>query len=383
MAKIVLAMSGGVDSSVAAALLLREGHSVTGLFMRHDNAVENPCFSEDSTAVNTCSSPRDEADARAVAEKLGIPLTVMNFHDEFQQIKQYFVREYVCGRTPNPCVMCNAKIKFGKIVDFADRVGAEFVATGHYARVEAAETGDFHLCTGLDATKDQSYVLFGIRRELLPRLKFPLGTFRKSEIREIAAEIGLTVAKKRDSQEICFVPDKDHAKFVRDYVSRQKMAFSSESATNEDPQDVIFRDTAGKFVLTDGTVVGAHVGIEKYTIGQRKGLGLAFGEPRYVVRLERETNRVVLGTHEDLARTKLVAGGANWLIPEAEIKPGAAFTCEVKIRYSTPALLAMVTPRENGTFLVEFHAPFFGIAPGQAAVCYRGPRLLGGGWIQE
>lgn len=360
--KLVLAMSGGVDSSVAAALLLREGYDVTGLFMRHGNLAEN------QKTGNSCSSPQDEADARAVAEKLGIPLHVMNFHEEFQQIMAYFVREYTQCRTPNPCVMCNARIKFGKIVDFADEIGAETVATGHYARVLAGENGDFHLCTGLDGSKDQSYVLFGIRRTLLPRLKFPLGAFRKAEIREIAAELGLTVAGKRDSQEICFVPGKDHAKFVREYIS---------SGNGE------FRDTAGEFVLTDGTVVGTHAGIEKYTIGQRKGLGLAFGEPRYVVRLEAETNRVVLGTHAELARNSLTAAGANWLVLDAEVQPGAAFACEVKIRYRTPALPATVTVGENGSFRVDFAQPVHGIAPGQAAVCYRGETVLGGGWIEN
>lgn len=363
--KIVLAMSGGVDSSVAAALLLREGYDVTGLFMRHENASEN------QVAGNSCSSPQDEADARAVAEKLGIPLSVVSFREEFAQIMAYFVQEYTQCRTPNPCVMCNARIKFGKIVDFADRIGAEYVATGHYTRILENETGDFHLCTGLDRSKDQSYVLFGIRRALLPRLKFPLGAFRKAETREIAAELGLMVAGKRDSQEICFVPDKDHAKFVREYVSRQNTEFGAN-----------FRDTTGEFVTTDGTVVGTHAGIEKYTIGQRKGLGLAFGEPRYVVRLEPETNRIVLGTHEELARNSLTAAGANWLVPDAEMVPGAVFPCEVKIRYRTPAFPATVTVGENGSFRVDFAQPVHGIAPGQAAVCYRGETVMGGGWIE-
>lgn len=371
MSKIILAMSGGVDSSVAAALLLRQGHDVTGLFMQHENVFTNSISVQNNlTALNSCSSPTDEADARAVAEKLGIPLHIVSFRDEFQQIIEYFVDEYTQGRTPNPCVMCNAKIKFGKIVDFADEIGAKYVATGHYARVVATENGEFQLCTGMDASKDQSYVLFGIHRELLSRLKFPLGTFQKSEIREIAAEFGLSVAKKRDSQEICFVPNKNHAEFVQKYVAQRH------GESN-------FRNTAGEFVTTDGKVLGPHAGIEKYTIGQRKGLGLAFGQPRYVVRLERDTNRVVLGVHEELARTSLTAGGANWLVQDMEIPPGAAFPCEVKIRYRTPAFPAFVTPGENGTFRVNFAQPVYGIAPGQAAVCYCGERLLGGGWIED
>ena len=374
MPKIVLAMSGGVDSSVAAELLLREGHQVVGLFMRHE-----------------CSGPRDEADARSVAEKLGIPLHVVSFRDDFQEIVEYFVTEYTSGRTPNPCAVCNAKIKFRKFIDFADSVGAEFVATGHYARIlskepemecsaisgsdgsvfrhlsRSADCAALHprLFKSVDATKDQSYVLFGIRREILPRLIFPLGNFLKSEIRQIAEEIGLPVARKKDSQEICFVPEKDHAKFVREYLAHR--------GTSDEIQK-----PAAEFVMTDGKVVGRHEGIEKYTVGQRKGLGLAFGEPRYVVRLERETNRVVLGTYAELAREWLEAAGANWLIPP----PQEIFSCEVKIRYRTPAVPATVTPGENGAFRVDFAAPVHGVAPGQAVVCYDGERVLGGGWIQ-
>ena len=345
MPKIVLAMSGGVDSSVAAAMLQRAGHEVTGLFMRHGV----------TSGENACSSPRDEADAAAVAEKLGIPFHVVSFESEFQKVVAYFVETYLAGRTPNPCAVCNAKIKFGKIVEFADTLGAEFIATGHYARIGVSE-----LRMGVDAGKDQSYVLFGIRRELLPRLMFPVGEFRKAEIRQIAEEIGLSVAKKRDSQEICFVPDKDHAKFIEEYTA--------------------CRQPAGEFITTDGKIVGSHEGLAKYTIGQRKGLGLAFGSPRYVVRLEPETNRVVLGMYEELAQSSLEAADANWLIPP----PTEPFSCEVKIRYRTPAVAATVFPGEDGsTFRVEFASPIHGIAPGQAAVCYQGERLLGGGFILE
>ncbi len=381
MSRIVLAMSGGVDSSVAAWLLKREGHEVIGVFMRHGGEIERQCTAESAVRSRQgCCSAADAADARRVAEMLGIPFYALNFEREFSRIIDYFVAEYTAGRTPNPCIVCNTWLKFGKLFEYADSVGAEFVGTGHYARLMDFENGEIGLCRGLDESKDQSYVLFGIERKLLPRLKFPIGAYRKEEIRRIAEQLGLRVAQKRDSQEICFIPDRDHARFVREKSGK--------------------RDTAGDFVTSRGEIVGHHAGYEAFTIGQRKGLGVAFGEPRYVMRIEPETRRVVLGTLEELTCRELTASRANWLLPVAMLSKKAAaqsserhaerrdreetapFSCQVKIRYRSRAFAAEVAPLPENRFHVRFTEPVRGVAPGQAAVCYRDDRVLGGGWIE-
>ncbi|MGD0899364.1 MAG: tRNA 2-thiouridine(34) synthase MnmA [Thermoguttaceae bacterium] len=354
MSRVVLAMSGGVDSSVAAWLLQEAGHEVIGLFMRHGLPAE--------ARKQGCCSVADAADARRTALRLGIPFYSVDFQHEFDRIVRYFVAEYTAGRTPNPCVVCNTWLKFGKLFEYADSVGAQWVATGHYARLLAGEDGQAALYRGCDAAKDQSYVLWGIHAQRLPRLLFPVGQHHKGEIRRIARRLGLDhLADKPDSQEICFVPDGDHARLVR----RQRGA----------------GDASGEIVLTDGTVVGRHDGLERFTVGQRRGLRIAFGEPRYVVRLERATRRVVVGTREELARRELTASGANWLAlpPEAGI---AGFTAEVKIRYRSPPIAAVVDILPSDRFRVKFQRPCYGVAPGQAAVCYQGDRVLGGGWIE-
>jgi tRNA-uridine 2-sulfurtransferase len=401
MSRVVLAMSGGVDSSVAAWLLRQQGHEVIGLFMRHgqDATCEAPTGQPRSTKQGCCSAA-DAADARRVADQLGISFYVVNFEHEFARIVDYFVAQYTAGRTPNPCIVCNTWLKFGKLLEYADQVGADCVATGHYARLVPLPDGQIALCRGLDPTKDQSYVLFGIPRHLLGRLKFPVGEHRKAEIRRIAEQLGLHVAAKRDSQEICFVPDQDHARFVR----QRRGVF----------------DTSGDIVTTAGAVVGHHDGFERFTIGQRKGLRLAFGEPRYVVRIEPDSRRVVIGTQDELARDELVAAEANWLIEEkgdggrgkgeaeaeapqpaarrddtASVPPSAfplppsafslppsAFPAQVKIRYRSRPADAMVTRLAGDRFHVRFSSPCLGIAPGQAAVCYQDDRVLGGGWIE-
>ncbi|NLX96615.1 MAG: tRNA 2-thiouridine(34) synthase MnmA [Rhodopirellula sp.] len=362
MSRIVMAMSGGVDSSVAAWLLREQGHDVVGVFMRHGiQAEKTSCVGgkEGSAHKQGCCSAADAEDARRVADRLGIPFYALNFEAEFSRIVDYFVDEYIVGRTPNPCVVCNTWLKFGKLFTYADGIGAEQVATGHYARLlVTGVTNPPALCRGLDASKDQSYVLFGIGRLFLPRLCLPLGAYHKGEIRRMAADLGLRVAEKRDSQEICFIPDQDHARFVR--------------GQRDSP------DTSGEIVTTDGTVVGRHDGLERFTIGQRKGLGIAFGEPRFVVRLEAETRRVVVGTREELARKELTAGEANWLIDP----PSDVFRCHVKMRYRTAAFAATVEPLGGDRFHVAFDEPCYGVAPGQAAVCYQEDRVLGGGWIE-
>jgi tRNA-specific 2-thiouridylase len=363
MARVVLAMSGGVDSSVSAWLLRQQGYEVVGVFMRHGVMAEEACRvpGEGKGHKQGCCSAADAADARRVAQRLDIPFYALNFEEDFGQIIDYFVDEYTAGRTPNPCVVCNTWLKFGRLFDYADSIGAEAVATGHYARLVPQPGSDVPaLCRGVDLWKDQAYVLFGIDRRLLRRMRFPVGEHQKDEIRRIAAELGLRVADKRDSQEICFVPDQDHARLVRERRGDQD------------------RDTSGEIVTTDGTVVGRHDGLERFTIGQRKGLRIAFGEPRYVVRLEAATRRVVVGTYDELARRELVAAKANWLVDD----PAEPFSCQVKIRYRSRPMDAWVEPLADRRFRVEFAEPCHGVAPGQAAVCYQGDRVLGGGWIE-
>lgn len=360
--RVVLAMSGGVDSSVSAWLLQQQGYEVVGVFMRHGVGLSGgnetvDLATESANLAKTCCSAADAADARRVADRLGMAFYVLNFQEEFEQLIEYFVQEYISGRTPNPCIVCNRWLKFGKLFEYADRIGAEYVATGHYARILPAADG-LGLFRAVDETKDQSYVLFGIPRDRLGRILLPLGHSRKMEIRQLAAQLGLRVAEKTESQEICFVPDQDHARLVRE--RRPGL------------------DTSGPIVTTDGRVVGRHPGIEHFTIGQRKGLRVALGQRRFVVRIEPQTHTVVIGSHDELARWELTATDANWLIPT----PDRPFEADVKIRYRTPAVPATVTPLGPDQFQVRFHQPCYGVAPGQAAVCYRGDQVLGGGWIQ-
>ncbi len=392
MSRIVLAMSGGVDSCVSAYLLCAAGHDVIGVFMRHGETVEAasctstvaeppstlPIVAARSAHKQGCCSAGDAADARRVADRLDIPFYALDLSSDFGRIVDYFVAEYQAARTPNPCVMCNTWLKFGKLFEYADSVGAEFVATGHYARLErpaagwhwqakSASAGPVELAgadeavpllrRGLDTSKDQSYVLFGVARSLLPRMMFPVGGHRKEEIRRIARELDLRVADKKDSQEICFVAAGEHADFVRRRGGAD--------------------ETSGEIVTTAGTVVGRHEGIESFTIGQRKGLGVAFGEPRYVVRLEAESHRVVIGMRDELARDKFFADRTNWLAGE----PIAPFRCLAQIRYNSKAVAATVEPLADRHIQVHLDDPQIGVAPGQAVVCYDGDRVLGGGWI--
>jgi tRNA-specific 2-thiouridylase len=382
MTRIVLAMSGGVDSSVAAHLLTAEGHDVIGVFMRHGEASPAACGLEQGAGSREserasfdsmlhaprsplhhkqgCCTAADAEDARRVADKLGIPFYALNLQAEFSQIIDYFVSEYTSGRTPNPCVQCNNWIKFGKLFDYADSVGAEFVATGHYARLETRNDGSVALLRGVDASKDQSYVLFGIRSQLLPRMMLPVGHYEKPAIRSIAAELGLRVAEKKDSQEICFVTRGRYDEFVR---GRRQT------------------DTAGQLVTTDGNVLAEHEGIESFTVGQRKGLGVAMGDRKFVVRIEPDSRRVVIGDRGDLYGRELTARDCNWMTRVM----GEPRRCFAQIRYNAAAQPATMTLLPEQRLQVTFDGPQFAITPGQAVVCYDSvdnQQVLGGGWIE-
>ena len=365
--RVVLAMSGGVDSSAAAVILREQGYYVIGLFMRSGASEETACSSESGllpivskpSHKQGCCSASDAADARRVADALDIPFHALNFQDAFGRIKDYFADEYLAGRTPNPCVMCNNWLKFGKLWDFAKQVGAEKIASGHYARVSLTANEPWpSLLRGVDEDKDQSYVLFGLDKRLLPHVLFPVGDRDKQSIRELARQTGLRVADKPDSQEICFVPDHDYAGFIR--------RFRGEF------------DTAGDLVDSAGNVLGKHTGYEQFTIGQRRGIGVAFGEPRYVIAVEADTKQVVVGTREELARTDLSADRINWLV-EPPTKP---IQCRAKIRYLHEGAAAEVEPLDSNRVRVQFAEAQYGVAPGQAVVFYEGDRVLGGGWIQ-
>jgi tRNA-specific 2-thiouridylase len=363
--RVVLAMSGGVDSSAAAVLLHEQGYEVIGLFMR-SGETETACALPSTSllpVVNApahrqgCCSSEDAADARRVADRLGITFHSLNMKDDFRRIKDYFADEYLAGRTPNPCVQCNNWLKFGKLWEFAQQVGASYIATGHYARIREVAPGDWGLFRGDDDNKDQSYVLFGIRRELLPNILLPIGTFEKPAIRELARESGLRVADKKDSYEICFVPDQDYAGFLKRYRGHE--------------------GTAGDFVDQSGEVLGHHEGYEHFTVGQRKGLGIAFGEPRFVIRIDPATRQVVLGQREDLASVRIQVRELNWMSDRSS----DSFRCGVKVRYRQQSEPCTVNVHSSGEATVTPDSPIFGVAPGQAAVFYDGDRVLGGGWI--
>lgn len=345
--RVCIGMSGGVDSSVAASLLKKQGYDVIGLTFRN---WPQDCMSR---AEDKCCGPQAVTDARMVAHSIGIPHYVVDEIDTFQRdVIDYFVAEYKNGRTPNPCIVCNEKVKFGSLLRKAEALGAERVATGHYARIE--HNGRYQLRKGLDDHKDQSYFLFSLRQDQLARSLMPLGGLSKEETRAIAAELGLKTKDKVESQEICFVPDKDYGRFLKDGAH--------------------VPDRRGEIVTRAGKVLGTHAGVQYFTIGQREGLNLG-GQPKplYVVELDAKTDRVIVGSAEDLMRTEFRVANCMWSAIEI---PAAPVEVTVKIRYNHKGCPAIV----EGD-MVRLREPQRAITPGQAAVFYRDDLVLGGGWI--
>ncbi len=344
-------MSGGVDSSVAAYLLTRDGYDCIGCTMK--------LCPDDVAHEGGCCTADDAADARSVARRVGIPFHVFNMTDDFRrEVIDRFVSRYLAGRTPNPCVDCNRTMKFALLRRRGEELGYDCLATGHYARIEYRD-GRWTLRKARDPSKDQSYVLYHLTQVELAKTLFPLGDLTKSEARALAAENGFLNAAKPDSQDICFVPDGDYAAVIARYTGKT--------------------EPEGDFVLPDGSVIGRHKGISRYTVGQRRGLGVAYSEPLYVKRILVAENKVLLGRDEDLYGTSCDVSDVNWIAGET---PSAPVRCAVKIRYRQTEQPATVTPLEGGRAHVEFESPQRAITPGQSAVFYDGDEVLGGGEIE-
>jgi tRNA-uridine 2-sulfurtransferase len=355
--RVVVGMSGGVDSSATAALLLEQGYDVVGITLK---LWPQDCVSR---AEDKCCGPQAVTDARAVCHTLGIPYYLVDEAAEFQtKVIQYFAAEYKAGRTPNPCVLCNQNLKFGRLLERADQLGAQYVATGHFARVEPSAqpegAGRTLLKRGRDLRKDQSYFLFSLRQNQLSRALFPLGEKTKADTRAVARHCQLKTADKEESMEICFVPDKDYGAFLQQANLAQKHR--------------------GEIVDLRGQVLGHHEGIEFYTIGQRKGLGLSSPRPFYVIELDADANRVIVGEDSDLERDEFIAERCNWIPFE---NPPESLPATVKLRYAHAGAAATVTPLPGGRARVKLALPQRAITPGQAAVFYQDDLVLGGGWI--
>lgn len=375
-AKVVVAMSGGVDSSVAAAMLKEAGCEVIGVTMHlwdYDRVGGNAQFE------HGCCTVEDRNDARVVAGRLGIPYYVVDFREEFERgVISNFVSEYVQGRTPNPCVACNSRVKFGVLLDRARELGADYVATGHYARVAldgiADQAGRLVLKRGVDENKDQSYALWEMTQDELARTAFPVGMLTKAQTREIAERLAPRVAAKKDSYEICFIQDRGHERFLKEWTANHPVNTDEGLLAIEDPI------RPGPIVDTSGHVLGEHRGHPLYTIGQRKGLGLAAGRPVYVVDILPDTNTIVVGDDEDLLSDRLIADGVNWHTEDA---PAGEVRGQAKIRYRQEATPAVITPCEPGVVRVDFEYPQRAVTPGQSVVFYDGETVLGGGIIRE
>jgi len=362
---IAVAMSGGVDSSVVAGMLHRQGERVIGLTMQLWNQRRLPELAT-SGPTGRCCSIDDVYDARHVAQHLGIPYYVVNFEDRFeQQVVKPFVDEYLAGRTPIPCTLCNNFIKFDQFLEMADGVGASRIATGHYARIAwNPDSGRWEMRRSADRAKDQTYFLFGLTQPQLARTLFPLGGFEKSQVRDLARELAIPTAEKPDSQEICFVPNGDYAGFIDAYFREQGIA----------PEN-----TRGELVTADGRVVGQHSGVHHFTVGQRRGLGVAASEPLYVIATEPSTRRVVIGRNDALLRATMHVKDVNWI---SIAPPVAPIRAEIKIRNKHAAAAATITPLTSTQVEVHFDEPQRAVTPGQGAVFYSGDLVLGGGWIE-
>lgn len=352
---VVVGLSGGVDSSVAAYLLKEQGYDVIGVTMQIWQE-EDSCTVEENGG---CCGLSAVEDARRVAQKLDIPYYVMNFRKEFQkQVIDYFTREYLEGRTPNPCIACNRYVKWESLLKRSLEIGADYIATGHYARVEQLPNGRYAIRNSVTAKKDQTYALYNLTQEQLARTLMPVGAYTKDEIRKIAEEAGLLVAHKKDSQEICFVPDNDYAGFIKNSTGKTI--------------------PKGNFVLADGKVIGEHQGIIHYTIGQRKGLNLSMGHPVFVTKIRPDSNEVVIGENEDLFVNTLICDRVNFMAMEGldgEVR------LKAKIRYNHPGAECVISPVEDGKVRVTFDQPQRAITPGQAVVFYQGEYVAGGGII--